>query len=753
MSTGPLVKALGLLCFLMVAGSATPLGGGASQAVTVKVRVNVAHAARPDHPEILVRCAEAEERVVARASSDELLGLIAIVLDPGAACEVSARADGFWAPPVLVLPGRTPQVDLQLLRMGTIVLTAEMPKGVDPPPMVRARVAPAPREEELPKGLDAVFICPGEGGRYRCELPRGSLDVRVSADGFVPVYLWSAQVGTGGGGPPLAIELRTGASLSGVVEVVDGALDPSKCLVEIAPVMLGAAPSPAELGRRQKLARRAPVNRRGFFQAVDLAAGDYEVKVTLPGFAPASVRPVAISTGLECALREPVRLQRPVRLEVLVDPPVAPDGQGWVVSLGEGEDARTAALECSAGVDGSCVFSEVVPGEHRLLVDDQHHQRWADLPVEVLPNTPPFRVELRPILVEGRLFVGDDPASGGIELRCAADTRAVRFVAGKDGRFGGVVPQPGTWNVRVRLSGRDMRDAPPVEVVALNGGAPAQIEVRLPGGGLEGVVVDEGRKAVSGARIDLAASGHPPVRAWTSSDDDGRFSLQGLPETPVRLQASSEQGSSEWIVAIPSRGRRSPNVRLVLKRPKHVSGRVTSGLKPVNGARVFAEPWVIGSGEVALTSSTSTGVDGRFRLDLRQPSTGVGLLVSASGMGSELMGVLLTERSGGVEIALDGHPATLRVADRESARRCALVRNGGLMYVGYLLAEGLAQEETGPERGAVRIFGLAPGEWAICKDMAAYVVKGALAQGTPPPLEACHQIVLSPGGEHTITIP
>lgn len=118
---------------------------------------------------------------------------------PGQSLVLHLEAEGYWGPRRLVTPeSHSEPVVLTLLPAGRVEGALEVPAG-----------------EALPAEVDVVFEGAGGGkpaesegllartketcpvtdqGSFSCLLPALRLDLRVSAKGFAPVYVWGAAV-------------------------------------------------------------------------------------------------------------------------------------------------------------------------------------------------------------------------------------------------------------------------------------------------------------------------------------------------------------------------------------------------------------------------------------------------------------------------------------------------------------------------------------------------------------------------------
>ena len=333
-------------------------------------------------------------------------------------------------------------------------------------------------------------------------------------------------------------------------------------------------------------------------------------------------------------------------LSVQVDPPFAGAGEGWVVQLvpRASNPHRTEAVSLPTDPSGWRELPPVEVGEYLLLVEGAAGSLWHTEEVALREDTTLW-LELPSVVVEGRASRGDEPFVGELIFGGPYGSRTFTLTTDEEGRFTGVLPEEGEWDVEIRSteSGCAPCDGtpgslriPPVEVVEGASGK-AWIDIEIADTKIEGrVVVAETsptgevvHRPQPGASIFVTRiSGSEEDRGrqaqiWTA---DGEFELVGLPPGDLMIGAMhGELGyESEWIpLRLEDRGEAGP-IELVLEAKATVSVRVRSRTGPVGGASVSA---FVPAGKSARGIA---GADGVATLDLARGSTGT-LLVSAPG--------------------------------------------------------------------------------------------------------------------------
>jgi len=604
--------------------------------------------------------------------------------------------------------------------------------------------APGKGGQELPER--ATVRCPVAAGRLFCVLPAGSLDLKLKAQGFVPVYRWGVAVAAGKVRDLGALALKRGATLVGRVET-DGsaALSPS-CKVRLTPQRAGGLPehaSPADVAADRRLGqldREAHVNERGFFAFEDVAPGLYQVAATQEGFVEARAFPVEVREGLETEVRNPLMLARPVPFEVFIEPPVDPYGERWrlelVSSVPPMEARPTQRHEGRAGPDGHWTQAGLAPGKYTLWVVGKDKNRWASEPVEIWPGLPALHLDLPVLEVRGRVTLGSEPLATTFWFGGQTGSESLRFESDAKGRFSGLLPREGKWQLDVALSGGGVRriNLAPVEVKKLPGASFATVDIHVPDTLIEGEVVDERGRSLPGAHVQAMRMGQRPDDFET--DAEGKFSIRGIEPGTFGIQAELYPRTTGWVSASVEEGDPGPRLHLVAREQAEIKGRVTSAQGPVAGARIAAWPGV-GSAMVADIVDAVTDPAGEFSVRLPAGSGAVTVLVFAPGYALRMLAAAANPHA---PLAISVEPAGgMLVVPADGA----LVHGGTFAPVG-MLALWLRMNGV-PEDGKVlRVPNVEPGAYVVCPPGPDYA---ALMKGGAPSAERCASGFLQPYGE------
>lgn len=667
-----------------------------------------------------------------------LPGPVSLSLPPGLVWSLHFDVAGYWHEAVVV-------ADSGAERPRSVV-TALMPLAT-----VEGSIAADPRQKG-PEGLRCAFRrvedagaldlrswreVPAslEEGRFRCSVPAGTLHLEVHASGWVPHYFW--DLGVGGEAPTSLGELRwqRGGSLAGVVQVEGPAPEtPPEVVLQYARM---ARPSPPVERRLEATAAVTEVGPRGFFHFEGISPGSYVLVASGDGLAAARLEGLDLLHEAEYVLDEPLVLRPPASLELRVDPPVHPYGVPWQATLlavsGSQSLRTTGRAEVSAA--GAARFEGLVPGEYRLEVVGPNDSAFAFLPVMVDGPGQVERIELPLIELNGRLWLGDEPAAGTLLFGGRDSAERIVMETDEEGRFEGHLPHAGRWAVDVQhLDGWFVR-APAVEVPEAE--RRVEVAIELPGGELAGEVVDESGAGVAGAGVMIfdAADRRPALRG--SSDAEGAFRIRGVDAGSYLANAGNGEASSDWVAVSLGEDEMRSDLRLVLRRRRTVPGTVRGPRGPVPGARVELVPDTT-SGGPAWVASDVTGPDGAFALSLPHSARSGRIVVYPPGHALAVRRISLGADPIDLRVAEQGGTLVLRIPPDQ---RFGAVYHSGIELPLSFLREWAKRNGSPAGNGSLVVPAVAPGEVHLC------------TFATPPtglPVEAilatCPSGRLTPGG-------
>lgn len=607
-------------------------------------------------------------------------------LDPNHAWTISARCPGLWAQHLHIeAHSATEEVQLRLVPAGTLKGRIEVAEGLAPSDRIELLLQPAKPGAEV--GWDSARIgCSLDADLFNCDVPAGEVDLRLGAEGFAPHYAWQVRLAAGETLDLGTVKLIEGASVAGSVVLPrerDEAAASTVAEIVVAPLVEGALDA-EEQRRLQLRQQRARTDESGRFQVTGLSAGTYELSVRLAGHSPASISPVALSSGEEWFLERPIALDPLVTLDVYLDPPQDVEGRPWRLRLlGEprgtaGATLREEIAEGAATTAGHWSAEGLATGPYLLQVEDAEGSNWSSLPVDATASLAPIFVELPAVTVEGRVLRGDEPVAAELIFGTTSGSPSVRLESDDEGNFRGVLPHEGEWPLEISVSGRPPQALDPVEVERGTGGV-AELTLRLPDTRLAGEVVNATGEPVAGAHVlvvretaralaaerEVGAEQRRRREAALRTDEDGHFSTEGLLPASLSVVAYDRTRTSRWHQVELAEDSPSTPLRMVLEERLEVIGQVTTPDGPAVGATVvgFSRDRVA---PLDLFAQAVTTADGRFSFEVASDTRLLDLFVAAPGYDVLLRRVTLGSRpiavamgkSGGRLLLTDLHPGT-----------------------------------------------------------------------------------------------
>jgi hypothetical protein len=577
------------------------------------------------------------------------------------------------------------------------------------------------KRPEAPKGL---LDCPvDEKGEWSCQLPAATFDLVISAAGFIPHYRWGVEVPPGKTLQLGTFDLKLGASVAGWVVVEDGPLDPARCVARLAPL---AASGPRESTGLARTAVERKVQKDGFFQLTGIAPGSYLLEISQPGFAPAQVSPVKVWPRAESFMREPVHLQRPLRLDVSLSPPLDWLGKPWRLEvLRSSESPGQLARQVfggSAGEDGQVSVAGQAPGTfHFTVLDSLGNRVHSERDVAIAGAADAQRtLKVDVVTVRGEVTLGREPLATTLWFGGRNGAESVKMESDATGRFHGILPQRKVWTVAVEGREPKLDTRARVEVEPDRAGR-ADVTIALPDTRVFGRVVDETGQPVASAEV-LFLSAQAQMSVFT--DERGNFEERGIPTGPLALIAQGAPATpgarrtSDRVEMVLSEDQALGPVELRLRRTRELAGKVFSPRGPVPGAEVDVLPT---APELDAGDSGVTDVDGAFHVNLSERTQSAVAIVSAPGSalqafpvetGSEELTLRVGDEGGALEVALP------YLGEELLGRGLSLsLSQNGLPIPGIIFLKWASRNGGTPPGTATRVFripNVAPGGYQIC---------------------------------------
>jgi protocatechuate 3,4-dioxygenase beta subunit len=457
-------------------------------------------------------------------------------------------------------PGLAP-ANLEKVRAGTPLLVALTRGGAIEGSVRDAAGRPVPearvvaREQLSRQAVDPtlplVETRSGKDGRFRLEgLPTGRLTVTATARSLGRAELRDLRAG---GRADLV--LASGAWLAG--RVTDGSTRPvAGARVRVA----GEDPLPA-------VPPAAGTDADGRYEISGLAAGIYDVLVSSAGLAPVLVPRVAVQrqagAGLDVVLEKGSRVEGRV-----VDADGKPRAaQVWLAELdGRANRALADLVRTEADARGRFGLERLPAGSHALLV------RAAGRAAQ--------RVEVSVAADEPLVDLGDVVLETGLALRgrvhdaagtAIADARvvAVRMVATRFEELETRSAGDGTFAFSGLLNGPHWLRVTAAGFASASRTVPAgrdDVDLTLvPGGSIEGQVVDEADRPVESFRVSATGRSSDHEGRLEANAGDGRFRLDDLAPDSYVVEVSAPErapGLASNVAVVAGRSRDLGKIRL-----------------------------------------------------------------------------------------------------------------------------------------------------------------------------------------------
>ena len=335
--------------------------------------------------------------------------------------------------------------------------------------------------------------------------------------------------------------------------------------------------------------------------------------------------------------------------------------------------------------------------------------------------------------------------------------------ANRQGKFEVMLPGPGTYRVRAKLSAKQhlMMSLGEIDFVSKD----EVVEVNIPAAAIAGRIVDGrgqpiGREAGALAILENAGRLEDPVETVVEANGDGEFTLLGLSPGTWRLigygPGKPLLRSKPVLVTLGEEEERD-GIVLVVKVPEEVTGRVvTDGQVPVAGARFRIRiPWSSGSADRSVVHAQTRG-DGTFEFGRIEGSRAEGTLhLYSPGFPAVVRRVRIESP---MEISVPSRGGTFRllrdeVLPDEDTEVLFLVAQDGSTIGLHELSQARNGFGSGP--GTDELYGpVAPGTWRLVRvtgdqrlEAALTLASGGSLLGLPG-----QSFEIVPGGHQDLTL-
>ena len=387
-------------------------------------------------------------------------------------------------------------------------------------------------------------------------------------------------------------------------------------------------------------------------------------------------------------------------------------------------------LTARTRADGSFHISELRPGAYSVLTSGGGYQpRWIDT-VEVYPD------EITELIIEldkglGLAGIVVDPGGSPVPGARILITDAEILVSGSLS----LSSAPSGWSKKLReriltvtdAAGRFRLSGLPRAIHALvvdhPDWAPAVIEIvagsrelRIELGASAtygGVVLDSEDQTIAGAKIHTEIGYHEKVRRTATTDEEGRFTLFGLPPGAHELKVSAPGFVSESFEFEVAAGETWDDAQVTLSKSSSAVGWVVDpGEVPVAGARLSAGP---SEGKFDSVVECRSDPEGRFELSGLRPDESYRILATHARFASSFVATF-TAAEGQVDLGritmVGGAFVTGRVTRASNlpvARAEVTLKRVGPSEPGAARSRMVRTDAE----GTFRITGVVPGQYRL----------------------------------------
>lgn len=621
--------------------------------------------------------------------------------------------DNCWSPGAVIQTGASPQsVSLDVWPSLNLSGRLQLADGTLAPKSLSIQLQ-SPRGSPGAGGAAGPIskvtqTCEVSNRSWRCVTPAITIDVRLEAVGFVPLYLWESR--------PLLNsralgdwKLIRGASVSGWIAPA-GRRPLVSPVVELEPEAFRLPPTPADGSPLPQIDVTKPTA-RGFFQVGPVKAGMYVLTTKAKGLSAQRVIGLKITELKEYALPQPLVLESLAWLQIVLSPPTTPSGGFWTIRLEKpvpDTNFRSRVAEQTASPAGELLFSDLDIGKYEVVVLDDGGSRQATKSVKVDGKGPAIAIDLSLVSIDGEITLGSSPLKADLAFD-SHDGSKVTMHADERGQFSGSLPREGRWWVEIRPdtpgSGKLLRT---ISIKRAFGAESAKVKIEITGGRLDGAVVDEKGRSVKAA---VQVFRDNALFCHMLTDDDGKFHVLGLEEGSILLRAGGygKKGYIEHDVRSSLE-----RVEIVVRQQSELKGRVVSSGQRIAGALIRYRGAHLGlSGEIV------TGSSGTFLISDLEADQAIDLVVLAPGYPIRVLRFSPWPDEESVRIDVGGLGG-FAILEMPKSRRVPFIAGPGspLSLFSFLRPwEGDSTPEYDPQTSTLAIP-LEAGRYALCPDAA-----------------------------------
>ncbi|HEX9459246.1 MAG TPA: carboxypeptidase-like regulatory domain-containing protein [Thermoanaerobaculia bacterium] len=634
---------------------------------------------------------------------------------PEGSWHVHTSAAGYFSvDSILRIRGADEPVTLQLWRTATLRGKLSVEKEAIFPSALAVRwnaADPGAGGETPPDGSSPCIV---QKDVFSCNVPLGALNLRLRAPAYITHFRWNVKVDAGGIDVG-TLALRHGASIVGRVALLSrGAKSSATTRVFIRQVTYDGTQ------KREALLTTTARPDNGFFEFNGVAAGEYLIGAMQEKLRSREMS-VSVKGTSESEMNEPLVLEPPLTLRVVIDPKMDPEGRSWKISLSAFRTERSldSPRQAFAEEDGVSTWNDLLPARYLLSIGSHLRGTALSKEIDLHDNSPDVFVTIPSTSVRGTVRLGGRPISGVLTIGGHSAPVSIPLDVAEDGGFSGTVPfdPKSEWIVAFDSTSPPVRATRNIRPRETAEGEGWQLDVSLDGWGIDGNVVDADGNPVAKAIIDIySTDGQQPIMQVRPAAD-GSFSITGLAAGGYDLAAKSfRHESSDAVTVHVGSDDDATRVKLVVTPDDEIKGQVISPMAPIAGARVFAFPtdktWI-----VAVPSLSAP--DGSFRVPLAPGTREIDLVVSPPGFPLKM--VHLHVRRDPLTVTVEQNAGSLELdvpelRDTLDMPQGVLVHRGAVQSVMSFLGSREAVMSHGTVTGTthVSVPMMEPGDYALC---------------------------------------
>ncbi len=568
---------------------------------------------------------------------------------------------------------------------------------------------------------------------WSCPIPAGRWDLRVQAPGKAPAFFWDVAVKAQRHHDLGSLELDEGSRLSGMIMVEKGSVAGVELMLEPDFEVRG------EKGRRRFDLQTSTSwsNDAGAFLFSDLASGAYTLRVKgPPGLSSREIPGLDVVSSHPLHLK-PILLTRKGWLEVEVSPEVDPRLLPWTVQLSiqDTRGSTSRPLRKARTASGYFNFTDLDDGLYRVLVLDVEGQEMATQLVEIKAGRDSFaQFEFDFVAVEGRVSAGGEGVAGTLILTSPTANGAggkLEFKTAEDGRFAGNLPLPGEWRGHFETRGQRLTVLEPI-IVERQLSRPTRIDIVLPGGRIEGEVLDDERKAPERAIVTVLQGGR--VLSQTRVGPEGTFRFLGLPPGKLSVVCDAADSRGAGPVSLEVKASELSKIELELEKWRRVRVRLVTEGRPASGASVVVHDPRFGGSQ-----TLRAGLSGEVETLLPPGRQEIGIFVRAGRLPRTMRTVSFGNAVETVTVELGRTSGQLVIPLRRDTMSQTLSHAGATFRVGELFSPGFGSvvEEIDDATHSFRLL-VESGEYELCRQAEERV---------------CRSVYLAPNSQVELALP